>query len=145
MFEDDARPYLPPRATILLWFLKQAVVLHEAIFSRFPAAWSATTNVSVEKLVGRAFCHLRPPTENLWTQSSPTCVTLVAQSYTRWKRKRIKRPLCTGSAPVYRKCTPLYGFIHQWCWATKKDRLLENTQFEVSHWFQHGVTTRYVY
>lgn len=30
--------YLPPRATILLWLLKQAVVFHEAIFTRFPAA-----------------------------------------------------------------------------------------------------------
>lgn len=44
---DDARPYLPPGATILLWLLKQAVVLHEAIFTRFPAAGSATTNVPV--------------------------------------------------------------------------------------------------
>ena len=120
VIEDDARPYLPPRATRLLWLLKQAVGLHEAIFTRFPAAWSATTNVSVKKLVGRAFCHLRPPTENLWTQSSPTCVRLAAQSYTRWKRKRIERPLCPGSAPVCRKFTPLYGLTRQWCWATTK-------------------------
>lgn len=105
VFMDDARPYLPPRVTVLLWLLKHAVVLHEAIFTRFPAAWSATTNVSVEKLVGRAFCHLRPPTENLRTQTSPTCVTLVDQSWTRWKRKRIKRPLC-------RRVTPLHGFTN---------------------------------
>lgn len=88
--------YLPPRATILVWLLKQAVVFHEAIFTRFPAVWSATTNVSVEKLVGRAFCHLRPPTDNFRTQSCPTCVLLAAQSQTRWKRTGIKRPLCPG-------------------------------------------------
>lgn len=97
--------YLPPRATILLWLLKQAVVFHEAIFTRFPAAWSATTNVSVEKLVRGAFCHLRPPTESHRTQSSPTCVTIVAQSHTRWKWKRIKRPLCAGSAGSSRPST----------------------------------------
>lgn len=73
-------PHLPPRATVLLRLRKQAVVLHEAIFTRFPAAWSATANVSVEKLAGGAFCHLRPPSANLRTQSCPTCVSPVTQS-----------------------------------------------------------------
>lgn len=41
-------PYLPlPGATVLLWLLKQAVVLHEAIFTRFPPVWGPVTGVSV--------------------------------------------------------------------------------------------------
>lgn len=64
-----AGPYLPPGAPILLWFLKQAVVLHEAIFTRLSTVCDAVTGVPVQQLVGGAFRHLRRPTT---TENLPT-------------------------------------------------------------------------
>lgn len=57
-----AGPYLPPGAAILLRLLEQAVILYEAIFTRFPAVGDSVTGVSVQQLVGGALRHVRRPT-----------------------------------------------------------------------------------
>lgn len=122
----DARPYLPPGATVLVGLLKQAAALPEAIFTRFPAAGSAPTNVPVEQLVGGALRHRRPPAEGLRTQSCPTCVTLHVQSRTSRTRKRTKRPptlrwVCASLPEVHapsRLCPPMAS-------SHAKDRLLK--------------------
>lgn len=122
-----AGPYLPPGAPILLWFLKQAVVLHEAIFTRFSTVCDAVTGVPVQQLVGGAFRHLWRPTTtgNLPTWSSPTCVTLIGKSCTRWKkRKRIKRPLHTRTC---RKSPPPCSSIVQWRYSSAKIVYTETT------------------
>lgn len=72
-----AGPYLPPGAAILVRLLEQAVILDEAIFTRFSAVGDSVTGVSVQQLVGGALRHVRRPTATGYfpTRSSPTCVT----------------------------------------------------------------------
>lgn len=125
-----AGPYLPPGAPILLWFLKQAVVLHEAIFTGFSTVCGAVTGVPVQQLVGGAFRHLRRPTttEKLQTWSSPTCVTFIGKSCTSCKkRKRIKRPLHTVTSRTCRKSPPPCSSIAQWRCSSAKIVYKETT------------------